>query len=287
MKIKSFDYFFDRDKGKKCLILGGAPSIMEIDYENFNGIIISMGDIPLRLQRDCQIDYWVNANSIFPIPDVDYEKINKIKNTTLLIAHSVTRKLNYSVIREQLNVPWFEYDQRHFGGRTCDNQIDSRIHLTEKQDCCAQIGNVTIQEFLQRKYKATGHYSSGATVAIHALSLAIILGCKKIYVGGVEIPIYAKDYNYFGLPSITGILKSEDGAWVINRHTIKIFFSVLFNLKIKSEFYPDVSEILTDFEYLNNICLDNNIELFNVSAKSNLNKIACFKYINPDKINLV
>lgn len=284
MKIEDFDYFYNKDVGKKCLILGGGPSISSIDYKNFDGIIVSMGDIPIRLQDKCNVDYWITANSIFPLPDVDYEKINKVKNTTLLFAHTICTKLNYNVIGEQLKVPWFEYDQRHFDGRTCDNQSDSRFYLTEKQECCAKIGNVTIQEFLQRKYNAIGHYSSGASVAIHALSLAIILGCKQIYIGGVELPIYEKDYSYVGYSSIFDILKR--GNWDGGRkQTLKKFFSVLFNLKIKSVFYPDIPEILSDFEYLNNLCAQNGIELFNVSAESNLNKIARFKYSNPNKIN--
>ena len=285
MKIKNFDYFYNKDKGKKCLILGGAPSIHSIDYRNFDGIIISMGDVPMRLQNQCSVDYWINANSVFPIPDVDYEVINKFKNTTLLFAHTILRKLDYSVIKSKLKVTWFEYDQRHFGSQPCNNQIDSRFYLNEKQECCDCIGPITIQEFLQEKYNTIEHYSTASTVAIHALSLAIILGCKTIYIGGVEIPIDEKDYNYYGSDSIIDMFKDEYGRWKISKFKLKTFFSMIFNIKIKSTFYQDMPEILKDFEYLNNLCRRNDINLFNLSETSNLKKISNFKYLNPDQIN--
>ena len=284
MKIENFDYFYNKDKGKKCLIIGGAPSIQNIDYKNFDGIIISMGDIPIRLQDECNIDYWINANPEFPIPDVDYEAINKIKNTTLLFAHSTVRKLDYSVIRRKLKVTWFEYDQRHFGGRPCNDQIDYRFYWKEKLKCCNRIGDTTIQEFLQNKYKTTGHYSTASTAAIHALALAIILGCKTIYIGGVEIPIYDKDYVHYKTNSIKGLLK-EIRKYGLTKGRIKQIINFLFKFKTKSFFYPDIPVILQDFEYLNNICRNNNISLYNLSKNSNLKKISNFKTLDPNKIN--
>jgi len=286
MKIENFDYFYNKDKGKKCLIIGGAPSIQNIDYKNFDGIIISMGDIPIRLHDECNINYWVIANSEFPRPDVDYEAINKAKDTTLLFAHSAIRKLDYSVIKDKLKVTWFEYDQRHFGGRSCNDQIDYRFDWKKKQECCGHIGESTIQEFLQEKYNTICHYSTASTVAIHALSLAIILGCKTIYIGGVEIPINQKDYNYYGENSIIDIFRDTGGKGRITTYTIKKFFAVAFNFKTKSVFYPDIPEILKDFEYLNNLCRCNDISLFNLSKTSSLKKIENFKYFNPDQINL-
>jgi hypothetical protein len=285
MKIENLDYFYNKDIGKKCLILGGAPSISNIDYKNFDGIIISMGDVPIRLRDECNVDYWVNANDNFPLPDIHYKTINKAKNTTFLFAHSVLKKPDYSVIRDRLKIKWFDYDQRHFGGQPCNDQIDSRFHVNERQDCCEHIGQTTIQEFLQEKYNTVDHYSSASTVAIHALSLAIILGCKTIYIGGVEIPIYGKDYTYYGVKSILEILKDEKGGWSPRKLTIKTFFAVVFNFKIKSVFYPNIIDILNDFEHLNNLCRHNDIKLFNLSEASNLRKIPNFKYLNPKEIN--
>ena len=285
MKINSFDYFYNKEKDRNCLILGGARSINEINYSNFRGVVISMGDIPIRLYGKCKIDYWIASNSIFPVPDVDFKKINKLDTTTFLFAHSVMRKQNYDIIKKNLKVPWFEYDQRHFGGKACNNQIDTRFFVKKKQDCCEKIGDITLQEYLQKKFNTTGHYSTGETVALHALALAIILGCKRIYIGGVEIPIYKINHNYFNDNSKIDLLKDETGKLIINKYNLKKFILSILDLKIKSEFYKDIPTILKDFEYLNNLCLQNNIRLYNLSSNSILNKINNFKYISPSQIN--
>ncbi len=286
MQIKSFDYFYNKEKTKKCLILGGAPSVKNIDYENFDGVIISMGDIT-PIKKRCRVDYWIIANSEFPLPYVHCKIINETKDTTFLFAHSALGKVNYNVVSDEVNkklkVPWFAYDQRHFGGRSCNQQIDYRFHWKKKLECCDCIGDITIQEFLQDKYNTIGHYSTASTVAIHALALAIILGCKTIYVGGIDIPVYEKDYVYYGSSPIMSVLKNMRYLG-IKSSLIKII-DIIFGLKRKSVFYPDIPEILKDFEYLNNLCKSNNIDLYNLSKTSNLRKIPNFKYMSPDRIS--
>lgn len=285
MKIEDFKYFENKELGGKCLILGGAPSIQNIDYKNFDGVIISMGDIPIRLKNECNIDYWINANSEFPIPDVDFDTINRVRHTTFLFAHSVVRRQDCSIILKELKTNWFEYDQRHFLGQPCNNQIDSRFDLNESKPCCRHVGETTIQEFLQQKYDMDSHYSMGSTVAIHALALAMILGCKTIYLGGVDIPTKENDHTYFGVSSVLETLKNEKGRWKISRHSVKRFFTALFNIETKSAFYADIPEILKDFEYLNNLCRKSGIELLNLSERSTLRKIKNFRYISPCQID--
>ena len=111
------------------------------------------------------------------------------------------------------------------------------------------------------------------------------MGCKTIYIGGVEIPIYQKDYNHHGNNSLINILMGTGGKRGINKYTIRQFFTVAFNLKIKSVFYPDIPEILKDFEYLSNLCRHNDIDLYNLSETSSLKKIPNFKYMSPDRIS--
>jgi len=284
MEIKNFDFFYNKEKNKKCLILGGAPSIKDIDFENFDGIIISMGDItPIKEKRN--VDYWVSANLQFPLPHVHYKTINELKNTTFLFAHSALG-VDYGSIKnkvaDKLKISWFAYDQRHFGGRACNDQIDHRFNYKEKTACCNYIDSETIQEFLQEKYNTIGHYSTSSTVAIHALALAIILGCKTIYIGGVDIPIYAKDYVHYGSSPIVSVLKKIKNFGI--KPSLKKIIDLALGLESKSVFYPDIPQILQDFDYLNNVCENNNINLYNLSKESSLNKISGFTYLNPDEI---
>ena len=82
-------------------------------------------------------------------------------------------------------------------------------------------------------------------------------------------------------------MKGEKGEWKISKYAIKRFFIALFNKEIKSAFYSDIPEILRDFEYLNNLCKQYNIALYNVSEGSSLRMIQDFKYVRPDQINKI
>ena len=141
--------------------------------------------------------------------------------------------------------------------------------------------------FLQQQFNLKSHYSTGSTVAIHSLAIAIILGCKKIYLAGIELPKYEKNYSYYGDTSVfklsydflLGIIKGERNIY------LKKYLAIIFKLKTKSAFYPDLPIILKDFEYLSNLCNSNGIELFNLSPKSSLNKIHNLKYLDPAAFN--
>lgn len=290
--MDDFKYLLNKESNKNCLILGGAPSIDDLQIEKFDGILISMGDIPERIRERRQIDYWVAANTQFPRPDKHYDLLNKFKGTTFVFSNSVansTVSIDYQKINRNLRIPWFEFDQRHFNGLGCDQQIDNHFNLDleEPLNCCQYKKEITIQEYLKDTYNLDSHYSSGATVALHALALAIILGCKKIYLGGIELPKYEKDYTYYGSNSTLKLLNIFLKEILKGDRTIPLrnVLSVVFKLRKKSVFYPSLPSILMDFQYLCNLCNSNEIELFNLSPKSSLNKIRNLKYLDPAAFN--
>lgn len=131
-------------------------------------------------------------------------------------------------------------------------------------------------------YSMYSEYEEIWAIAPHALALAIILGCKTIYIGGVDIPIYAKDYVHYGSSPIVSVLKNIKYFGI--KPSLKKIIDMALGLEGKSVFYPDISQILQDFDYLNNICENNNINLYNLSKESSLNKISGFTYLNPDEI---
>ena len=290
--MDDFKYLLNKESYKNCLILGGAPSIDDLQIEKFDGILISMGDIPERIRERRQIDYWVAANTQFPRPDKHYDLLNKFKGTTFVFSNSVansTVSIDYQKINKNLRIPWFEFDQKHFNGLGCDQQIENHFNLDleEPLNCCQYKKEITIQEYLKDTYNLDSHYSSGATVAIHAVALAIILGCKKIYLGGIELPKYEKDYTYYGSNSTLKLLNIFLKEILKGDRTINIrnVLSVVFKLRKKSVLYHDLPSILMDFQYLCNLCNSNEIELFNLSPKSSLNKIRNLKYLDPAAFN--
>ncbi|MDP3013561.1 MAG: hypothetical protein Q8M92_04915 [Candidatus Subteraquimicrobiales bacterium] len=295
MQIESFDWFVNREKGKPCLVAGNAPTIINFPYSKFNGIYIAMGDGPLRLKKKFTANYWVNANDEFPIPEEHLKIINKFKDTLFIFSDSVVysrkRNVNPDFLNKSLKVNWFSYDQRHFNAMPCKNK---------KLKCCELLniypGRLTIQEFIQRRYKTESHYSTASTVAIHALAFAIIMGCNPIYLQGIEIPVLKTDYTYSKVIVWDFTLRAKN--YLNNWHKlfnppavcrfvfrfIKYPIVKLGLFKEKSAFYNDLSQILDDFTYLIDLAHKNGISVINLSNTSSLNNIRGLKYMNPSEI---
>ena len=299
MQITDFDYFNDKELGNSCLIVGGAPNVQNIKFDNFNGKVISMGDIPLRIKDKCNIDYWVNANSYFPQPDNHFKILNEFKDTTLIFSSSVLSsryKLDFNKIKKNLKISWFHYDQRHFNRLKCSEQIDYRFDFREELPCCENVASITVQEYLQNKFNSICYYSTASTVAIHAVAFAMIMGFKKIYLVGVDIPIYEKSYHHPGDQNLIDFFKNLKmtlfreklirDKYFYFRYYINKISQKFFKSNKKSIFYPNIPEILNDFQYLNNLCINNDISLYNLNENSTLRKIHNFKYIKPSQINL-
>ncbi len=94
---------------------------------------------------------------------------------------------------------------------------------------------------LQQKFNSEKKYSTGCTVALHMLSLALILGCKKIYIMGIEL-------NY-SLGYVDGVSTNSDN---FNLETIKSDFSIIRDLTLGQdiEIYnaSPISELTNIFE---------------------------------------
>jgi hypothetical protein len=132
-------------------------------------------------------------------------------------ADSVDGTGRKKIIDSKLNV--FGYDQRHFKNKDCKLIIEDYLSFKDKSNfleygnnnimwhdgrdapevgfagfnqfgyCCTQkiTNRPTVQEYLQKISKTKQHYSTGDTVALHAISFAIILGLNPIYVCGLDL----------------------------------------------------------------------------------------------------
>jgi hypothetical protein len=132
-------------------------------------------------------------------------------------------------IKNNLKCDFLPYDQRHFMGHECIrilksfkehnityNNFDFKFYgnnnimwhpprIGKDQGwagfdlygrCCHRRVSPTIQEFLQKISNSYEHYSTADTVAFHAISFAIIMGCNPIYLSGMDLDYslgYAKN----------------------------------------------------------------------------------------------
>jgi hypothetical protein len=267
MQILSYDWFFDREKDRPCLVAGTAPTVVNFPYDKFQGVYLTCNDGPIRMKKFFQADYWINATTIFPIPEKHLDIINSFSQTVFIFADSVTysvrQPIDLDFLRDNLTIDWFAYDQRHFEHKPCKTNLL----------CCRLLdlypGRDTLQEVIQKRYHVDHHYSSASTVAIHILAFAMLLGCNPIYLQGIEIPIYEHEYIHYG-KGIDFIARNDE-----KRKNTK---------GQKTVFFKDVAQILEDFKYLITVACENGIEVYNLSKTSTLNQVSSLKYKDPGEV---
>lgn len=203
----------NRHTGKIAYVVGNGPSAKSTiehlitskrNYDENREVVLCCNDIDILLENigftldDLRPNYWVLANPGMTVENY-YNRFNAMKTYggCLLNGDSVVYSTSTNLIDvsdEILEVNFLGYDQRHFEGKTCPDVAP----------CCIKNmnniikGRKTIQETLQ---EYTGHsmrYGSGSTVAVHMLAFAVIMGCKTIYISGVDL-----DYNLGYLDRIT------------------------------------------------------------------------------------
>ena len=177
---------------KSCLIVGPGPTMANFPYQKFKGVIISIGDSAIRGKDLFTPDYWVCSNSHFPVPEIDFHLkiINSFTNTTFLFAqtelYAFLWKKSQNYLDNNLKVNWLMFDERHISGAPC----------LPKKNCCNLISNkegfFTIQELVTKIYKHDNVAKQAGTVFEYAICLSLILGCKTIYIQGVDLPFQVK-----------------------------------------------------------------------------------------------
>ena len=179
MKL-SFKDITNKEAGKTAIVVGLGKSAM-YDIEKINHlygkdgyVIISCNDFDLMTRMN--VHYWVHANSLDTIFK-NHQRYNA-KNATIVYADTVDLTPQ-EFVHKNLTVDYLPYDQRHFNFKRCEKSAP----------CCNnfQMWRPTIQEELLAYSAFEFPYSTGDTVALHMLALAILLGCKKIFITGVDL----------------------------------------------------------------------------------------------------
>ena len=234
-KIKDLTELIDSKNGYVAYVIAHGPSLKKfldkIKFNSKDNIIISCNDVDKI--TEFEPNYWVFANSIQTVQTMT-ERFEKFPNSIIVHADSVDTTPR-SWIEQNINNEYVGYDQRHFENKKCHGCPNGCANLIE--------GRKTIQEILIDYSGYNKRYSAGHTVAIHMFSLAVLLGCKKIYLFGIDL-----DYS---LGYADGKTQSSNPL----------------------EFGPYLPEILTDFEKVYESAKMKNIEVFNMSDISPLKNI--------------
>lgn len=229
--IKDLKDYWNFELGKTAVICGLGPSLSEsIDWIKNNEndlVIISCNDVDLL--TNLTPNYWVWANSADTIPKLS-NRFSKYPNSVVVHADSVDSTPRQWIIDNFTTNTYIGYDQRHFNGLPCPNCANGCANLISERK--------TIQELLKEYTNFDLKYSTGDTVAVHMLSLAILLGCKKIYIAGVDLD-YSK--GYYNTNFIT-----------------------------HDTFDPYLENIINDFKIISDSAKKINVEVINLSKNSKL-----------------
>jgi hypothetical protein len=280
MKIKSLsdlekNYKFTNERS--AWVMGSAPSVQSFNYSRFNGIRIGVGDMPWRAPKLGPYDFWVTANTVFPLPWklADARLITQKSRYTLISpvcvldkkSPAVNKMVLKSIIENENIIP---YDTKHFSlAKNC----------SPKNKCCdfseKMISEPTIQEKLSAMVGNAGPaYSTGSTVALHGFALAVLLNANPIYISGVELPTTNRDYTYINKYKK---YPYENSLEWLHRFTNQS----LPNWQKKDTDFGQKNYIgiLDDFEKIAKIANSLQIEVLSTSSTSPLNLLPGFRFI--------
>ncbi|WP_137006991.1 hypothetical protein [Synechococcus sp. UW105] len=295
MDNPTLDSFIGAHSGEPALIVGGAPSWANYSYSTFNGVIFSVGDTPLRAQNYFKTDYWVFANPhwIRPWLTEHAAAIRAISPKKVFVGlstfafqapRSISRKLLISYSYFDGNLIYYNHHLEN--SLSCPR--NKSLESIEKARALLGIQN-SLQSLLSKTYGYRNTYSTGATVSLHALALAILMGCNPITIIGVEIPSYQKEYIYKDLSDNSVHLYGSCGPYynhdnifskskAILRTSSRNILTILINQAIRylpefplikkteaSIFMADRDSIKADFEYLASLHISSGGTLYNCS----------------------
>ena len=261
-------------QNRPAIVMGSSPTVKVVSNFPFDGIRIGVGDMPVRAPEFGPYDYWVCANSYYPLP---WNKKHRkdIENSgarTLIASMSPLHSTDPDSLKIDALEEFFEsdfhvlYEQRHFHKTTCSPQNICCV-VSERFDLGKSIqellGNLALSD-------APG-YSEGATVALHGYALAVLLGSNPIYIAGVDLPTNTKDYL-----SYKNWFRPHEG---IVRKLARWCRSLVDFGDTASDFGDGaMNRILSDFIEISKIASDNGIQTYCLSESSPLVSGAGLEY---------
>jgi hypothetical protein len=279
-------------------------------YEYFSGIKIGVGDSPLRGRKLFKTDYWISSNPLWlqPWDKRSAKAVNSIRaqalfvgTATLLFQDSRHLPKIVAQCRVLVETPIIYFDHL--------NSDINLVHQPIKNAKSTLPNYENIQEVVMSATGTPTKYSPGSSVAIHGLALALILGCRPIFLTGIELPRLLKDYKYyepkfwwadeirfgslgpyndeFCLPQF----RQRRGPLGPNPVTHKL---MLLKSRILhsagnaqlSDFGRSQAELTADFEHLSGLLIspDGLPQVFNTSKTSLLNGMRNIRSIRHDEV---
>ncbi|CAN1644202.1 hypothetical protein MCERH3_00046 [Candidatus Nanopelagicaceae bacterium] len=264
-----------RHQNKPALVMGSSPTVKVVSNFPFDGIRIGVGDMPVRAPEFGPYDYWVCANSYYPLPwNSKHRKDIEDSGARTLIAsmsplHSTdTGPARFHALEEfflsDFNVL---YEQRHFHNTTCNPQ-EICCEVSERFELGKPIQELLGYLVLSEKPA----YSEGATVGLHGYALAVLLGANPIYIAGIDLPTTTKKYRAY-----KNWFRPGEG---LRRKSLRLIRDFLDSGKGLNDFgNAGLHNILNDFRLISELADSIGITTFCLSENSFLNSLENIHYL--------
>jgi len=240
-----FENIINKHKNTPAMVTVHGPSLYK-DKEKLINKQINEDWIRFSVNNwyevfDVAPSYWILSTTFYTIEKM----IDIINNSKAAVFYSDDGDFTSKrYIEKNLKPDWLVYDQRHWEGKTCieilksfkeyyDKYKDFNFyqfgnnklmwhpprqkghfgHCIVNNICCQQNipPRTTIQEHLQNFSGYKQHYSTGDTIAIHAIAFAILMGCNPIYLSGLDLD-YEKGHAALGTVE-PGVIAEGKHSW--------------------------------------------------------------------------
>lgn len=232
-KRLSVEDIINREKGKTAFVAAMGPSLSnnrDMIWQaggSEDHILLCCNDIDYAWP-DLEWDYWVLANSELRTTTSLIDRVNSRKHAMFCYCDSIDPTPNDEP-NKGIEEQFLAYECRHFDNKACG----------PRNPCCDKMvdGRRAVQEFLKEYCECENMYSPGSTVALHMVALAILMGCKEVYITGVDLDYtngYFNNEPFTDNQRATGmrIMNEDEGQVVLALEDFKTIKEMADNIGV-------------------------------------------------------
>lgn len=197
---RALSSFIDSHHNEPAVVIGTSPGMANFPYSKFSGIKICVSDAPIRGRHLFQPDYWLSSNGVW-VRSWDFHNARAINTmnpramflgTAMFLLQDLSR-LDEMIERtlELVTTPIVFFDD---SGLSVNGKL---LHDFDNGHSKTSISFENLYEVLAKATNTKPQYRNFASIALKGLALAILFGCRPIFLTGIVLPSRFEDYRYF------------------------------------------------------------------------------------------
>lgn len=234
---------------ERCFIFGNGPSLNNVNFKKFeNEYVFTCNQISRREDfKYLKSNYHIWSDSSFFNFDPENENERKILSVMRGVNTSDNRPLNF-----------FEITSKKMVDR---ESLDKEIDIVYFADCGADFTGISDDIIFDKPTP------SFPTVIQYAITLAVYMGFKEIYLLGCDCSIIANTIS-----AIIGNNEKVQYGYKVDKNEFERMHKAKSNVSLKKELYNN-ARLFDYYEMLYNYCQNRNVKLVNLTQGSLLDTI--------------